>query len=175
MPAFSFKPVILVVEDEPLVRMYLADLLDEEGFRVVEAANAEEALALFQARRDVLAVITDVEMPGHVDGYELARTIRERSPSTGVIVSSGRAWPGSDDLPEGAVFLPKPVSPAELVALVRRMTEQVAPAGGAVHAPAQVTIEMVEGFDSVPLLPPNAAGAERIVVEIPHPAEELDR
>jgi two-component system, response regulator PdtaR len=58
------RPVVLLVEDEPLVRMFNADVLDEAGFRVIEAVNADEAVALIEVRPDIRAVVTDVGMPG---------------------------------------------------------------------------------------------------------------
>jgi CheY-like chemotaxis protein len=70
--------VVLVVEDETLVRMFMADFLDEAGFRVFEAVNADEALTVLQARPDIQVVVTDIEMPGTMNGLELTRVVRER-------------------------------------------------------------------------------------------------
>ena len=80
--------VVLVVEDATLVRMFMADFLDEAGFKVFEAVNADEALTVLQARPDVQAVVTDIEMPGSTNGLELARTVRERWPSVEIVVTS---------------------------------------------------------------------------------------
>src|SRR3712207_8452483 len=88
------RAVILVVEDETLVRMFMTDFLDEAGFKVFEAADSDEALAVLQARPDVKAVVTDIEMPaGSMNGWELARVVRERWSGVGVVVTSGRARP----------------------------------------------------------------------------------
>jgi CheY-like chemotaxis protein len=68
--------VVLAVEDEPIVRMSMSDFLDDAGYKVFEAVNADEAIALLQARSDVQVVVTDIEMPGSMNGLELARVVR---------------------------------------------------------------------------------------------------
>jgi two-component system, response regulator PdtaR len=74
MPNSEPRMVVLVVEDQTLVRMFMADFLDEAGFKVFEAVNADEALTVLQARSDVQAVVTDIEMPaGSMNGLKLAR------------------------------------------------------------------------------------------------------
>lgn len=72
------KGVVLVVEDEPLVRMLAADVIQESGYETVEAANADIAIAILEARRDIRIVFTDIDMPGSMDGLKLARAIRDR-------------------------------------------------------------------------------------------------
>jgi two-component system, response regulator PdtaR len=112
--------VILLVEDEALVRVAAADILTEEGgFRIVEAGSAAEALTLLETSDDVRLVVTDVEMPGHLNGFALARIVDMRFPGIKVIVTSGRVRPGAGDLPKGARFLPKPYTPAALIGMVR--------------------------------------------------------
>jgi two-component system, response regulator PdtaR len=118
--------VVLVVEDEPLVRMLGHDVLSEAGFHVIEAANVTEALALLEARPDVLVVVSDVELKGE-NGFELAATVSQRWPRVGVILTSGRAAPGPGDLPNNAVFLPKPYPLAALVEQVKTMAEAAEP------------------------------------------------
>jgi CheY-like chemotaxis protein len=78
MSAAEPRMVVLVVEDETLVRMFMADFLDEAGFKVFEAVNADEALTVLQARPDIQVVVTDIEMPGTMNGLELTRVVRER-------------------------------------------------------------------------------------------------
>jgi len=116
------KPVlILVVEDEPLVRMLISDILTEDGgYRVIEAVNADEALTLLEARHDVRLVLTDVDMPGTLNGFALARTIDLRFPGVKVIVASGRMAPGPGDLPNGVPFLSKPFAPSALLKITRQ-------------------------------------------------------
>jgi two-component system, response regulator PdtaR len=80
MPASESRMVVLVVEDQTLVRMFMADFLDEAGFKVFEAVGADEALTVLEARPDVQAVVTDIEMPGSMNGIELTHVIRDRWP-----------------------------------------------------------------------------------------------
>ncbi|HLM38818.1 MAG TPA: response regulator [Microvirga sp.] len=121
----SRSTVILVVEDEALVRMIASDILTEKGgYRVLEAAHAEEALTLLESRHDVRLVFTDVEMPGSLDGFALARIVDMRFPGIKVIVTSGRMTPGAGDLPKGTRFLPKPYAPLALVGMVRGILDE---------------------------------------------------
>jgi two-component system, response regulator PdtaR len=112
--------VVLVVEDEALVRMFAADLLREEGgFKVFEAGSADEALIVLEATsNEVQAVVTDVEMPGTLDGFTLARIVTQAWPHIGNVVVSGRMAPGPGVLPHGARFLAKPYRPAALIEAV---------------------------------------------------------
>jgi two-component system, response regulator PdtaR len=121
------RMVVLVVEDQTLVRMFMADFLDEAGFKVFEAVNADEALTVLQARPDVQAVVTDIEMPaGSMNGLELARVVQDRWPGIGVVISSGRERPGPDDLSEKVAFVSKPYLPDTIINVIRPMaTPQV--------------------------------------------------
>ncbi|WP_246215933.1 response regulator [Microvirga makkahensis] len=110
---------VLVVEDDPLVRLFLLDVLQDEGYRVLEAAHADEALTHLGARPDVLAVVTDVRMPG-ATGYDLAREIYSRHPKIKVVIMSGVTEPEHGDLPTNAVFISKPMTPAIIVGEVNR-------------------------------------------------------
>jgi CheY-like chemotaxis protein len=115
-------PVILVVEDETLLRMLAGDILTEDaGYRVIEAVNADEALILLESRHDVRLVFTDVNMPGALNGFALARIVDMRFPGIKVIVTSGLARPGVGDLPKGKQFLPKPYAPSALITMVQEM------------------------------------------------------
>jgi CheY-like chemotaxis protein len=108
--------VVLIVEDEALVRMFTADVLREDGgFKIVEAVNADEALTILEATADVQVVVTDVEMPGRMDGFALSRTVSQAWPNIGIIVTSGRSAPGPGDLPDGALYFAKPYSPEALI------------------------------------------------------------
>jgi CheY-like chemotaxis protein len=72
------RPVVLVVEDEFLIRINAAEMMEEAGFEVVEASNADEAVATLEARLDIAVVFTDIQMPGTMDGLKLARAVRHR-------------------------------------------------------------------------------------------------
>ncbi|WP_046869262.1 response regulator [Microvirga massiliensis] len=112
-------PVVLLVKDEPLVRLTQVDLLREAGFWVVEAQDADEAFDLLRARPDIDVVLTDVDMPGSLDGFEFARLVRQGWPEVGVLVISGKMTPRPGDLPPGTAFVAKPVRPAMLARHLR--------------------------------------------------------
>jgi two-component system, response regulator PdtaR len=100
--------VILVVEDEMIVRMSAIDILQDAGFHIVEARDGVEALAILEMRDDVAAVFTDVAMP-NVNGVDLAQLVRERWPHLGIVVTSGAMPLGVKlDLPANTRFLQKP-------------------------------------------------------------------
>ncbi len=111
---------MLVVEDEALVRMFAADILMEAGFKVFEAVNANEAVEILHARPDVHAVVTDIEMPGTINGLALAEKITERWPGIAVLVNSGRIRPDGT-LPDGIGFISKPYQPEKLIELLRKL------------------------------------------------------
>jgi CheY-like chemotaxis protein len=118
----STRLVILVVEDEVLVRMLACDILTEGGYHPIEAVNAEEALALIDARLDIAAIFTDVDMPGEINGLGLARLAVLRRPDLPVIVTTGAAEIAPGDLSPTAAFLAKPYSPSALLALIEDKT-----------------------------------------------------
>ena len=111
------RPLILVVEDDFLVRMNTAETFEEAGFEIIEAANAAAALAVLQERPNIRLVCTDVNMPGELDGIDLAMHLREHHPKIKVIVVSGDRTPRA--LPPTIPFLPKPFLPARLVDIAR--------------------------------------------------------
>jgi CheY-like chemotaxis protein len=120
--ASNDPPVVLLVEDELLVRMTAADELEEAGFQVLEAANADVALAVLEARSDeVLVLFTDVHMPGSMDGMELAEQVHARWPHVRILISSGYARPHQDEIPDDGRFLPKPYHAATLVRHVHEL------------------------------------------------------
>ena len=109
-------PVVLLVEDEPLVRLTQVDILKESEFWVVEAQDADEAFELLKSRPEIDAILTDVDMPGSMDGFEFARLVRQGWPEVAVLVISGKTGPGPGDLPPNATFLHKPIMPDDLIA-----------------------------------------------------------
>jgi len=115
----SIKPVILVVEDEFLLRMDSVDVLEGAGFEVIPTANADEAIAILSTRTDVHLVFTDIQMPGSIDGLKLARFVRDRWPPIKIVATSGHVRGAAKDLPVGSVFLPKPYVGTELIATLR--------------------------------------------------------
>jgi CheY-like chemotaxis protein len=109
-------PTILVVEDEPLIRLSATEALDALGFVVLEAGNAEEAIAVLEIVTDVSVVFTDVQMPGAMDGVALAAVIRQRWPNMAIVVTSGQVRPAEVEVPAGTDFLTKPYLIDELIA-----------------------------------------------------------
>src|SRR5450755_5115945 len=116
------RPIILIVEDDFFLRMYAAEMIQDAGFDIVEAGNADEAIAILEARPDIRVVFTDIQMPGSMDGLKLARFVRGRWPPIQIVATSGFVNVGKDDLPEGSRFLPKPYRPDQIVATLREMT-----------------------------------------------------
>jgi CheY-like chemotaxis protein len=102
--------------------MDAADVIGADGFEVIEAANADEAIEVLEARSDITVVFTDIQMPGSMDGLKLARAVRGRWPPIKIVATSGRVNVGELDLPEGGRFLPKPYSPAQVTGVLRELT-----------------------------------------------------
>ena len=100
------RPVVLIVEDEFLIRMDAVDMIRSGGFDVIEAESADEAIAILECRPDITIVFTDVQMPGSMDGLKLAAAIRGRWPPVKIVATSGLFGIGEDDLPSGSRFLP---------------------------------------------------------------------
>jgi CheY-like chemotaxis protein len=114
----SQSPLVLVIEDEPLLRIDAVQVLREAGYNTLEAGNADEAIALLEARKDIRIVFTDIQMPGSMDGLKLSWAIRDRWPPVEMIITSGQRIPAADDMPERVRFLPKPYDGAKLVQAV---------------------------------------------------------
>lgn len=102
------RPVVLLVEDEPLTRMDACLSLQDAGFEVLDAPDAEAALALVRDRPDISVMVTDVQMPGLMDGLMLARVVRTLRPQVRIVVTSGGLRLCAEDLPRGTAFVPKP-------------------------------------------------------------------
>jgi CheY-like chemotaxis protein len=116
--------VVVVAEDEPIIRMALVQLLIDEGFQVWEAEDAEAAIALLEAEaQSVHVLFTDVRMPGNMDGLELSHHVKAHWPWIGLLVASAHAMPTEDDLPKGARFLPKPYPYKHAVKHIRELAE----------------------------------------------------
>lgn len=106
------RPVALVVDDNALIRMDAADILEDAGFIPLEAEHGDAALAVLLVNHlDVQLLFTDVQMPnGSRDGFSLARHTATHWPHIAIVVASGEAKPKPGDLPEGATFINKPFS-----------------------------------------------------------------
>ena len=113
---------ILIVEDEAFVRLLAAGMLADAGFRVIEAADSDEALEFLEADSNVQLLLTDINLPGTLDGLALARQVHHRWPRIGIIVVSGQALPRPHELPAGSHFHRKPYDVAAVVRHARELT-----------------------------------------------------
>jgi two-component system, response regulator PdtaR len=118
-------PGILVVEDDPIVRMVAVDFIGELDLPVYEAGDADEAMRVLERQRNIVALFTDINMPGTMDGLELARRVRRERPWVQVVVTSGRGQ-SLRDIPPGGIFLAKPYRGAQLVRMLREMIGEAA-------------------------------------------------
>ena len=116
LPMRPSGAVVLIVEDEAIIRMVTADLLSDEGFLVLEAAHADAAIRVLEQRADIRIVFTDISMPGSMDGLKLAMAVRDRWPPMEIIVTSARFDMTEDRLPTRCVFLGKPYEGAAVIA-----------------------------------------------------------
>ena len=112
---------ILVVDDEPLIRIDLADFFADEGFEVFEAEDAEAAIAVLEANPMIRVVITDVQMPGSMNGVRLAHYVRDRYPPTLLVVASGAVKVRADQLPSRTLFIAKPFDPRHVLEELERL------------------------------------------------------
>jgi len=116
------RPVVLIVEDEFLLRKSAAGMIEDTGFDVVEAGNADEAIAILEARPDIRVVFTDIQMPGSMNGLKLAHYVRGKWPPIKIIATSGQMTLSDSDLPEGGIFVPKPYAPEAISATLHALT-----------------------------------------------------
>lgn len=112
---------VLVVEDEPLLRLHAATYLEESGFEIYEAATAAEAIDILERSERIDAVFADIDLPGGLSGIELAAVIRRRWPPVRLVLTSGAFEAGHAALPSNVPFLAKPYLPDHLVGTLRSL------------------------------------------------------
>jgi len=110
-------PTVLVVEDEILIRELVAEELEEAGYSVIVANNADRAIAILEARQDIHLIFTDIDMPGSIDGLKMAAAVRDRWPPVHIIITSGKVRPL--EIPANALFIPKPYVGENVVAAMK--------------------------------------------------------
>ena len=115
------KTVILIVEDEALIRMSAVQMLEDAGFATVDVSNADDAIKILELRDDIRAVFTDINMPGTLDGLRLARAVKGRWPPIHLILTSGLVLPGEEDLPADGRFIRKPYQAEHVIATLREL------------------------------------------------------
>src|SRR4051795_7112636 len=107
--ASTAVPNVLIVEDEMVLRMRAVDIVDDAGFKAVEAVNAEEALSILESRSDISLLFSDIQMPGTMDGLKLAHAVHDRWPSIKIILVSGQVHLSDQDAPDDTRFFGKPL------------------------------------------------------------------
>jgi CheY-like chemotaxis protein len=119
---------VMVVEDEPLIRLGLVSAIEDAGYEVVDAANADDAIRKLEQIGGIRLVLTDVDMPGSMDGIRLAHYVNNRWPPIRLVVISGKVGVTSSQLPAGARFMTKPYQEPALINMVETMMS--GPGGG---------------------------------------------
>jgi two-component sensor histidine kinase/CheY-like chemotaxis protein len=115
MPKTRPRSVVLVVEDELMLRMRAVDIVEDAGFVPVEAVNADEAINILETRDDIAVLFTDIQMPGSMDGLRLAHLVHARWPHIKIILVSGQIAVSEDDKPEESKFFPKPLEIQQMI------------------------------------------------------------
>jgi len=113
--------VVLVVEDEMLLRMRTVDMVEDAGFTSVEAVDADEAVAILESRSDIALLFTDIQMPGSMDGLKLAHAVHERWPPIKIILVSGQLRLANIDIPADSRFFGKPLEAREMIVEMKNM------------------------------------------------------
>ena len=109
---------MLIVEDEGFVRLMAVDMLEDAGFEVLEAGTADEAWNVLECRTDVGVLFTDVDMPGSMNGFDLAGRVAECWPHIRLVITSGRHWPQNESLPDNGQFVHKPYHMSQVMSAV---------------------------------------------------------
>lgn len=123
----SVKYAVLVVEDEVLIRLDLVGILEEAGFLTYEAGNAADAIGILEMHPEVRVVITDIQMPGDMDGLALSHYVRKRWPPTIIVVCSANELASHQVVPEEASFMSKPFDTNGVGTMLTRLSEQLTP------------------------------------------------
>ncbi len=115
------KAKVLIVEDEPLIMMMTVDVVEDGGFEALEASNADDAILLLETTDDIVIVLTDIDMPGSMDGLVFAAAVRDRWPPIKIVIVSGKRQPSADQIPAGGVFIAKPYDARTMTEALTRM------------------------------------------------------
>ena len=114
-------PIVLVVEDDIMLRMRAVDIVEDAGYASVEAVDADEAFSVLQSRSDIALLFTDIQMPGTMDGLQLAHAVYERWPRLKIILVSGRLKLSSAHIPRDSRFFGKPFVSGQIIAEMHDM------------------------------------------------------
>jgi DNA-binding NtrC family response regulator len=119
------RTIVLIVEDDFLIRENAAAIIVDAGFDAIEASNADDAIAVLEVRSDITVLFTDIQMPGSMNGLKLAAAVKGRWPPIKIVATSGLVDVGPSDLPPGGRFLSKPYNHNQLTATLRELTADV--------------------------------------------------
>ena len=150
-------PKVLVVEDEMVLRMRAADIVEDAGFTPVEAVNADEAIAILESRSDIAVLFTDIQMPGSMDGLKLAHAVHTRWPDIKIVLVSGQVKPTDAERPADSRFFGKPLGVEQMIAELQSMVGMGA-------------LEIVPG---APLTPTNESRSGAPINPLPRSAHEV--
>jgi CheY-like chemotaxis protein len=117
----TLPTVILVVEDEMLLRMRAVDMVEDAGFTPLEAVDADQAVAILESRSDIAMLFTDIQMPGSMDGLKLAHAVHDRWPPIKIILVSGKLRLANSDIPADSRFFGKPFEAKDMIAEMQDM------------------------------------------------------
>lgn len=126
----ALLPTILIVEDDELLKLLTVDIVEEAGFATLEASNAEEAIAILAAQPDIAMLLTDVNMPGSMDGLKLAHVVRARWPHIKIVVVSARGDISAADMPVDSQFFRKPYHADAMVSAIHSLMGDADPGPG---------------------------------------------
>jgi CheY-like chemotaxis protein len=113
--------VVLVVEDEMLLRMRAVDMVEDAGFIPLEAVDADQAVAILESRSDIALLFTDIQMPGSMDGLRLAHAVHDRWPPIKIILVSGKLKLANIEIPADSRFFGKPFEAKDMIAEMQNM------------------------------------------------------
>jgi len=150
-------PKVLVVEDEMVLRMRAADIVEDAGFTPIEAVNADEAIAILESRSDIAVLFTDIQMPGSMDGLKLAHAVHARWPDIKIVLVSGQVKPTDAERPADSRFFGKPLGVEQMIAELQSMVGMGA-------------LEIVPG---APLTPTNESSSGPPIDALPRSAHEV--
>jgi two-component sensor histidine kinase/CheY-like chemotaxis protein len=146
-------PIVLIVEDEMMLRMRAVDIVEDAGFCPVQAVNADEAISILESRSDISLLFTDIQMPGSMDGLKLAHAVHDRWPGIKIILVSGQVTPSDAERPADSRFFGKPLSVEKMIAELQAMV------GAGAHAALLLAGASTTGTKLVEPLPRSAQEA----------------
>jgi two-component sensor histidine kinase/CheY-like chemotaxis protein len=150
-------PNVLIVEDEMVLRMRAADIVEDAGFTPIEAVNADEAIAILESRSDIAVLFTDIQMPGSMDGLKLAHAVHARWPDIKIVLVSGQVKPTDAERPADSRFFGKPLGVEQMIAELQSM----------------VGMGALEIFPGAPLTPTNESSSGPPIDALPRSAHEV--